>query len=50
MTRTVADAAALLGAMSGADPDDPATQAEAGASRQGRQVAYDGTRSGSATA
>ena len=25
MTRTVADAAALLGAMSGADPDDPAT-------------------------
>jgi amidase len=29
MTRTVADAAALLGAMSGADPDDPATK-EAG--------------------
>jgi amidase len=27
MTRTVADAAALLGAMSGADPDDPATLA-----------------------
>ena len=30
MTRTVADAAALLGAMSGADPDDPATTAAAG--------------------
>ncbi len=27
MARTVADAAALLGAMSGADPDDPATKA-----------------------
>jgi amidase len=26
MTRTVADAAALLGAMTGADPDDPATR------------------------
>ena len=32
MTRTVADAAALLGAMIGADPDDPATVA-AGAQR-----------------
>src|SRR4029077_14659330 len=30
MTRTVADAAALLGAMSGADPEDPATIVGAG--------------------
>ena len=34
MTRTVADAAALLGAMSGTDPDDPATK---DAGRKGRR-------------
>jgi amidase len=33
MARTVADAAAILGAIAGADPDDPATQAGAGPGR-----------------
>jgi len=35
MTRTVADAAALLGAMAGADPDDPVTTRGVGATRTG---------------
>jgi amidase len=43
MTRTVADAAALLGAMSGADPDDPATGPTHG-SAPTRQVGADPTR------
>jgi amidase len=34
MTRTVADAAALLGAIAGADPDDPATKAAAANGRR----------------
>ena len=38
MTRTVADAAALLGAMAGEDPEDRTTQARAEPARSGRGI------------
>src|SRR5215467_2191034 len=50
MTRSVADAAALLSAMAGADPDDPATGAAAGQPRDYTEFldpgALDGARIG----